>query len=55
MRNFSLSPDPAMAVYPVLASIDDTSLLVAYTDKSKQVPAVWYQLIPVSDAGASAF
>ena len=55
MRNLSLSPGQAMAAYPVLASINDTCLLVAYTDKTKQVPSVWYQHVPVGDADAPVF
>jgi hypothetical protein len=47
MRNFPLTPDTIMAVYPVLVPITDTRLLVAYTDKSKQVNAVWYKLVSV--------
>lgn len=49
VKTTPLTPDSLLAVYPVLAPLQDNRLLVAYTNKSGKVNEVWYKRVTLNN------
>lgn len=47
MRNTFLTPDSISVTHPVILKVDESAVLVAYTDKSTKNSAVWYKWIKI--------